>query len=114
MSALLEEAIRCFQSCLLAPDKHRRKLFHEAERWLMEDDTNALVSFPEVCELLGLDIGYIRKGLCRWRARETSVLLATTANRLSGTGPAELRRVDHARIPPPCRPLRAIRSAAAR
>ena len=68
MSAVLEEAIRCFQTCLLAPDKQRKKLFCEAERWLMEDDTGALVSFPEVCELLGLDTGYIRRGLRRWQA----------------------------------------------
>jgi hypothetical protein len=96
MAAVLDEAIRCFQSCLLAPDKHRRKLFREAEGWLMKEDAGALVSFREACEILGLNVDYIRKGLRQWQARQT--------------GRAERRR---ARVPMPLQPLRPVESAAA-
>jgi hypothetical protein len=68
------------------------------------------VSFREACEILGLNIDYIRKGLRQWQARQTSAPLATTVNRLSGTGRAERRR---ARVPMPLQPLAPVESAAA-
>jgi hypothetical protein len=51
----------------LASDVHGQDRFREAEEWLMEPDTGAMISFEYICELYGFDAESIRTRLRRWR-----------------------------------------------
>ncbi|HTN70164.1 MAG TPA: hypothetical protein VMO00_03655 [Methylomirabilota bacterium] len=65
MLAILEDAIDCFQNNLLRPSLKSRRLFQEAEKWIVEVDGDWLFSFANVCEALGLNPAYVRQGLLR-------------------------------------------------
>jgi len=68
MLAVLEDAVTCFQGYFAARDKTKTRLFREAEDWILQQKkSNWLFSFDNVCETLGLNPGYIRGGLQRWR-----------------------------------------------
>jgi hypothetical protein len=64
--AVLEDAINCFQKNLFATDSRGRRLFCEAENWLMSTDRELPFAFENICEFLSLDAEYIRRGLRRW------------------------------------------------
>jgi hypothetical protein len=68
--AVLEDAIACFQKYVFAHDGKGRVLFQEAEEWIMEEDTDWLFSFPNVCEMLGFEPSYLRDGLMRWKLQK--------------------------------------------
>jgi hypothetical protein len=65
--AILEDAINCFQENLMAEDVKGKKLFNEAEAWILEEDGDWIFSFRNVCELLGINPAYMRQGLLRWK-----------------------------------------------
>jgi len=68
MLAILEDAITCFQVHFAARDKQKTRQFREAEKWiLLQEKSDWLFSFDNVCETLGLNPGYIREGLLQWR-----------------------------------------------
>ncbi len=67
MFAVLQDAVICFQEYVAAYDKRRRTLFLEAEEWILEEDSFYLFSFVNVCESLGFDASYLRRGLMRWK-----------------------------------------------
>ncbi len=68
MLAVLEDAVTCFQVHFAARDKQKTRQFREAEEWiLLQEKSDWLFSFDNVCETLGLNPGYIREGLLRWR-----------------------------------------------
>ncbi len=73
MLAVLEDAIACFHKYLLARDARRRRMFHEAEVWIVEDSNEGLFSFENVCEVLGFDPSYVRQGLMHWKETELAV-----------------------------------------
>lgn len=67
MLAVLKDAIETFQIYLLAEDKRGKKLFHEAEEWILETNSDWIFSFENICEVLGLDPNYVRQGLLGWK-----------------------------------------------
>ncbi len=68
MLAILKDAVTCFQGYFAARDKTKTRLFREAEEWILQQEkSDWLFSFDNVCETLGLNPGYIREGLLRWR-----------------------------------------------
>lgn len=67
MLAVLEDAIEYFQEYLLAKDKKGKELFQEAEEWILEKNGDRIFSFKHICEVLGLDPDYVRRGLLRWK-----------------------------------------------
>lgn len=69
MLAVLEEAISCFQRYVLAQGGKGKRLFREAEQWIMEKDDEWLFSFENICEVLGLSPGFVRSGLLRWKEK---------------------------------------------
>jgi hypothetical protein len=69
MLALLEDGIACFQKYLFARDGKGKALFREAEHWVTENGSDAVFSFECVCDSLGLDPDYLRRGLSAWKAR---------------------------------------------
>ncbi|HEY3305163.1 MAG TPA: hypothetical protein VGL70_16690 [Candidatus Binatia bacterium] len=67
MLAVLEDAIACFQKYLLVRDAKGREMFRGAEEWILEEDSEWLFSFENVCEALGYNPAYLRSGLKRWK-----------------------------------------------
>ena len=72
MLAVLEDAIVCFQKYAFARDGKGRRLFLDAQRWIVEKDCNWPFSFENICIQLGMDSSYIRGGLLKWEKRALS------------------------------------------
>jgi hypothetical protein len=68
--ALLQDAVECYQKYSAAQDRVGREQFAEAERWLMGGQNDWIFSFNNVCDLLGLDPQYLRRGLRHWKANK--------------------------------------------
>lgn len=69
MFAVLEDAIETFQKYSSVQSGRKKILFEEARNWIMDDDSLWLFSFRNVCEILGLDYKFLRKGLLKWEAK---------------------------------------------
>lgn len=67
MFAVLDDAVMCFQKFACAKTAHGRNLFREAESWFFDGTGQSLYSFENICEVVGLDADYLRKGLLHWR-----------------------------------------------
>ena len=61
--AILEDAIHCYRKFASAHNRAGRQQFREAEEWLMGGGDGWVFAFEHVCELLGLDPEYVRRGL---------------------------------------------------
>src|SRR5712672_1277468 len=70
--AILEEAVHCYRKYSTARDRTGRDRFREAQGWIMGADNNWIFCFAGICELLGLDPQYIRRGLLQVPAQPTS------------------------------------------
>jgi len=68
--AILHDAIDCFRKYLLDPSRRGRRLYLEAETWLMDEHASLPLGFETICDGLGLDTTYVRRQLREWRARE--------------------------------------------
>ena len=67
MLAVLENAVEYFQKYVLARKPSGKQLFQEAEEWFLDKENEALYSFENICETLGLHPDPIRKGLMVWK-----------------------------------------------
>ena len=67
MLAILQDAIDCFQKYMFARNDRGRAIFDETEQWIMEENADWLFSFEGICEVLGFNPEYIRKGLLLWK-----------------------------------------------
>jgi hypothetical protein len=67
MFAVLENAIEYFQKYVLARKPSGKQLFREAEEWFLDKENEALYSFENICDILGLHPDPIRKGLLVWK-----------------------------------------------
>lgn len=63
IAAILEDAIHNYRKYSEARDRESRERFHEAEEWIMHSGNDWIFSFDNVCELLGLDPAYVRRGV---------------------------------------------------
>jgi hypothetical protein len=72
MLAILEDAINCYQDHLLARRSKARRLFTEAEEWILETASHWIFSFENICETLGFSPASVRHGLLRWKERKTA------------------------------------------
>ncbi len=70
MFAILEDAINCFQKYLLAKDENGKKLYGEAEEWILEKNGDWPFSFDHICEALGFNPNYICQGLVHWKEKK--------------------------------------------
>jgi hypothetical protein len=67
MLAVLDNAIECFQKYVLSRREREKRLFKEAEEWILEKDSDWFFSFENICETLQLYPDYIRQGLMCWK-----------------------------------------------
>jgi len=67
MLAVLQDALTCIDK--YAPTRNRKGslLFHETEAWVFATADDWVFSFSNVCEALGLNPAYIRKGVTQWK-----------------------------------------------
>jgi hypothetical protein len=61
--AVLEDAIHAYRKYQKARDRVGKERFREAEEWIMEGGNDWIFSFKNVCELLGLNPDYVRRGV---------------------------------------------------
>ena len=69
MLAILEDAINCFQDNLFSQRAKNKRLFDETEEWISTPGGNWIFSFDNVCESLGFNPEYARRGLLRWKEK---------------------------------------------
>jgi len=67
MLAVLEDAINCYRDNLFSQRWKNKRLFAEAEEWIATRGGDWIFSFDNVCESLGVNPEYLRRGLLRWK-----------------------------------------------
>lgn len=67
MLAVLDSAIECFQKYVLARREREKRMFQEAEEWILEKNSDWFFSFENICDTLQLYPDYIRQGLMCWK-----------------------------------------------
>ena len=67
--AVLQDGIETYMKYARATNRRGKRLFAEAERWILQDDPTWLCSFVSICHVVGLEPEYLRAGLQRWRTR---------------------------------------------
>ena len=67
MFAILEDAVACFQKYIFAHDGRGKGIFRETEDWILEENSDWIFSFENICEVLGFNPSYVRQGLLRWK-----------------------------------------------
>ena len=67
--AVLQDGIETYMKYAHATNRRGKRLFAEAERWILQDDPTWLCSFVSICHVVGLEPAYLRAGLQRWRTR---------------------------------------------
>jgi len=80
MLAVLDDAVHCFQENLLAQSGRGKKLFDQAEKWILDEARDWLFSFENICEVLGFNAEYQGHGLVRWKEKKLSKDLNVTEN----------------------------------
>ena len=68
--AMLEDAVSCFQVYVTARSGKGKRLFNEAEEWIMTNHDDWTFSFANVCETLGFSPEYVRQGMRRWKQKK--------------------------------------------
>ena len=80
MFAVLLDAVECFQKYA---GREANRLFKDTDEWIFEDDHEWPFSFINICEAVGMDPEYLRKGLSqlnRERSKGRMTVGHTTVN----------------------------------
>lgn len=80
MLAILEDAVACFRKYAHARTEREKALFRDAEQWILEEESDWIFSFKNICETLRIDPSYLRQGLIQWKEQELK-LKAVAARR---------------------------------
>jgi hypothetical protein len=70
MLAILADAVWCFQANVWARNGKGKKLFGEAEKWILDESSDWVFSFESICEVLAFSPWYIRQGSCNGKKRD--------------------------------------------
>ena len=103
MLAVLQDAVECYQKYALARDPRGTMLFENAVEWIDSGEREWPFSYVNICEVLGLNPEYIRRGLSKWRQqrspvkRTTARIVPLAARRLAlAEAPAEEKLIQEA------------------
>jgi len=70
MVAVLEDAVSCLSMNPRQCNLRQRKQYEEAKQWVSaEEESEWIFSFRNICEVLGMDPSYLRRGLTRAKPR---------------------------------------------
>ena len=86
MVAILEDAVSCLSTDLHRCNLRQRKQHEEAKAWVTaEEESEWIFSFKNICEVLGMDPSYLRRGLVRpvtgSRIRSSSIVTTRRPSR---------------------------------
>jgi hypothetical protein len=73
MLAVLQDAVECYQKYALARDPKGRLLFEDSAEWIESREREWPFAYENICEVLGLNPEYIRRGLHKWRQQSGPV-----------------------------------------
>ena len=94
--AVLEDAIHCFRKYGMARSRAGRKRFTEVENWILRKREDWIFDFENICEILSLDPGYVRRGLVRWKdsasASSRRKIISYAHRLVGGTSVSEVRK----------------------
>jgi hypothetical protein len=96
MLAILEDAIACYQKYIFARDSKGKALFHEVEEWVAERGSGSVFAFDSVCESLGLNPAYLRRGMSDWT--KAALAQRTTQARIYQLAPRPQRQRRNAAV----------------
>jgi len=66
MAAVLRDAIDCYITDCFNVKRHKKRSYREAEEWFFNGDDHGVFSLYNVCGILSIDPGYIRRMLVRY------------------------------------------------
>lgn len=66
MFAVLQDAVACWFRWRDGDTIRKRRLFQETHDWFWAQNSSGLYTFENICDVLKLNPGYIRRGLMRW------------------------------------------------
>jgi len=69
MIAVLEDAVDVYRKQAGATEPRGQALFRDAEEWIENPDKSWLFSFENICDVLDIEVDYIRRGLHAWKDR---------------------------------------------
>ena len=69
MHAVLDDALWTWKKQFITKERRVQRLAREAEEWFFSEDESWPFSFVNICEALGLDPAYIRRGIRHWQRR---------------------------------------------
>ena len=72
MLAVMEDAVATYQRYATDSGRRGRRLFEEAQDWIMSSDSSWPYSFENICHALHFNPDSLRSGLEEWRAARTS------------------------------------------
>jgi len=94
MAAVLADAVDVYMKQAFTTDTRGRNLFLDSEAWLFTDAPGPwFFSFRNICDLLGLEPEYIRRGLRDWQDKRQATIRPSEAFRRapSASRPRDLR-----------------------
>ena len=71
MFAVLADAMRCFQTYADAQSRAGRRIFGEAQWWILDRNSDGPFTFEAICETLGIEPDRLRNGLHQWRVQQS-------------------------------------------
>jgi hypothetical protein len=71
MFAVLADAVRCFQTYADAQSRAGRRMFGEAQWWILDRNSDGPFTFEAICEALGIEPDFLRNGLHQWRVQQS-------------------------------------------
>jgi hypothetical protein len=67
MEAILEDAVSCLSKNPRTSTRQQRRAHEDAVHWInVQGEDDWIFSFASVCESLGFDPNFMRRGLTRW------------------------------------------------
>jgi uncharacterized protein YjbJ (UPF0337 family) len=96
--AVLEDAFKTLRRYAVTDDRAARRLVAEVDRWFFCNDTDHPFTFVSICDVLALDVAYVRSGLRRL-LESRHVTLRTEPRVLHFRRPAAARRTSSSGAP---------------
>src|ERR671918_2634358 len=90
LAAILRDAIDCYTRYCFAKSRREKKMQQETEEWFFGDG-EGVFSFENVCEVLKLAPGYIRRGLLRSKQQQSQNSGSRSKRLAKQSGDIELR-----------------------
>jgi hypothetical protein len=78
--AVLSEAIDTFRRFALSRSARGQRLFRQAKEWLWDDEADYFFSCRNICEVMGLDASYLRRGLLQWLEKNSDFVCERKSN----------------------------------